>query len=140
MLQIIYGPLLGSFCVVFSLHCSVVCRLVLFHFGVFPRCLHFLVHSVVAKIVVRKNCPKLVHKYLQNYSKTQYHKKLKLCQKVAWNHFSYKKSQSYWSWRHQLEDNWDKSGRKDKFLHWSRLHLDSVTSILWSRMIPMLPI
>jgi hypothetical protein len=35
--------------------------------------LHFLVHSVVAKLVVSKNCPKLVHKYLQNYSKTQYH-------------------------------------------------------------------
>ena len=71
-----------------SLHCfsiSVVCRLVLFHFCVFPWCLRFLVHSVVAKLVVSKNCPKLVHKYLQNYSKTQYHKKLKLCQKVAWN-------------------------------------------------------
>ena len=76
MLWTVYEPLLGSFCVVCSLHCfssSVVCRLVLFHFGVFPLCLHFLVHSVVAKLVVSKNCPKLVHKYLQNYSKTQYH-------------------------------------------------------------------
>ena len=69
IINIIYGHLLGSFCTVCSLHCSVVCRLDLFHFGVFPWCIHFLVHSVVVKLVVSKNCPKLVHKYLQNYSK-----------------------------------------------------------------------
>ena len=106
MLKIVNGPLLGSFCAGCSLHCfssSVVCRLLLFHFGVFPRCFHYLVHSVVAKLVVSKNCPKLVHKYLQNYSKTQHHKKLKLCQKLAWNLFCDKKSQSFWSWWHQLE-------------------------------------
>ena len=114
---------MGSFCLVCSLHCfssSVVCSLVLFHFGVSPQCLHFLVHSVVAKLVVSKNCPKLVHKYLQNYSKTQYHKKLKLCQRVAWNLFCYKKFQSFWSWRHQLGENWDKSVRKDQSLQWSK--------------------
>ncbi len=58
MLQIVYGPLLVSFWSVCSLHCfssSVVYRLVLLHFGVFPRCLHFLVHSVVAKLVVSTN-------------------------------------------------------------------------------------
>ena len=69
------------------------CRLGLFHLGGFLSCLHFLVHSVVAKLVVSKNCPKLVHKYLQNYSKTQYHKKLKMSHKVARNLFSDKKPQ-----------------------------------------------
>ena len=114
---------MGSFCVVCSLHCfssSVVCRLVLFHFGVFPRYLHFLVHFVVVQLVVSKNCPKLVHKYLQNYSKLNITKKLKLCQKVGWIFFCDKKSQSFWSWRHQLGENWDKSVRKDQFLHWSK--------------------
>ena len=123
MLWTVYEPLLGSFCVVCSLHCfssSVVCSLVLFHFGVFPQSLHFLVHSVVAKLVVSKNCPKLVHEYLQNYSKTQYHKKLKMSQKVARNLFSDKKPQSFWSWRYQLGEKWNKSVRKDQFLHLSK--------------------
>ena len=116
----IYGPLLGSFCTVCSLHCSVVCRLDLFHFGVFPWCIHFLVHSVVVKLVVSKNCLKLVHEYLQNYSKTQYHKNLKISQKVARNIFSDKKPQSFWNWRHQLGEEWNKSVRKDHFLHLSK--------------------
>ena len=119
----LYGPLLGSFCVVCSLHCfssSVVCRLDLFHFGVFPRCLHFLVHSIVAKLVVSKNCPKLVHKYLQNYSKTQCHKKLKMSHKVARNLFSDKKPQAFWSWRYHLGEKINKSVSKDQFLHLSK--------------------
>ena len=110
----IYGPLLGSFCTVCSLHCSVVCRLDLFHFGVFPWCIHFLVHSVVVKLVVSKNCPKLVHKYLQNYSKTQYHKKLKLCQKVAWFFFVTKNHNHF-----EVEDT---SWRKIEIKVWQKIN------------------
>ena len=134
---------MGSFCVVCSLHCfssSVVCRLVLFHFGVFPRCLHFLVHSVVAKLVVSKNCPKLVHKYLQNYSKLNITKNWNCVKKLPeiifvtknHNHFEVEGTR----WKKITVKVWGKTN----FYIDPRLNQDLITFILWSRMIPMLPI
>ena len=142
MLWTVYEPLLGSFCLVCSLHCfssSVVCSLVLFHFGVSPQCLHFLVHSVVAKLAVSKNCPKLVYKYLQNYSKTQYHKKLKLCQKIDWHLFCDKNHNYFGVESTTLEKIEVKVWGRINFYIGPKLHQDLVTFILWSRMIPMLP-